>query len=414
MLFCSLFLCFNVMRYYFESTDQNGKVTTGTYEADTEAEVSEHLQKRQLIPVLIRQETEAFLKRDFALFERITPMDRIALVRNLAATTKAGLSILESLDILAKDATKPLLRKVLLQIKSNIQNGQALWQSFQYYQRYFPPFFVGMVRAAESSGKLDTTLTELAQYLTREYSLVKRVKSAMAYPMILLAASVGVTFVLLGFVMPAMEKTFERSHIVLPFYTKIMLAIGHGVAYNFFLDIFAAAVIVILVIAARRNLLLKTFFSRLLFHIPIVKELIKKIVLVKFARTLGSLLSSGALINESLRLAADAVGNEYYKAAMLKVSADVSRGVSLSKAMAVHDRLFPNFLISLVIVGEKTGTLENILKTFAEFYDEEVDYSLRALTTFLEPALLLVMGLIIGSIVFSILIPIYQFVGKFI
>lgn len=403
----------NLMRYYFEATDQRGVLQTGQYEADAESAVSEYLQKRQLIPVLIKAETTSFLNRDFSLFQKITAMDRITLVRNLAATTKAGLSIIESLEILAKDASKSLFRKILLQIKNNMQNGQALWQSFQYYSRYFPPFFVGMVRAAETSGKLDTTLDELAQYLTREYNLVKRVKSAMAYPMILLVASVGVTLVLLGFVLPSMEKTFERSHIVLPFYTRIMLAIGHGIGYNIFLDIFVALVIAAGVYLARRSVAVQNLTAEISFHVPLVNDLLKKIILVKFSRTLGSLLSSGALITESLRLSADAVGNEFYKRAILKVGADVGRGVSLSKSLASYDKLFPNFLISLVLVGEKTGTLENILKTFAEFYDEEVDYTLRTLTTFLEPALLLVMGLVVGGIAISILLPIYQYVGSF-
>jgi type II secretory pathway component PulF len=367
-----------------------------------------------LIPILVRKETAALFDRDFALFESVTMMDRIALVRNLAATTKAGLSIVESLDILAQDATKPLLKKIFLQIKNNMQNGQALWQSFQYYQKHFPPFFVGMVRAAETSGKLDVTLDELTQYLAREYSLVKRVKTAMAYPTILLIAAFGVIVILLGFVLPSMEKTFQRSQIVLPVYTRVMLSIGHAMTYNFFLDFIVVAMVVFLIVAIRRNVVLKSLFAKIVFHIPLVNALIKKIVLVKFTRTLGSLLSSGALITDSLRLAADSVGNEYYKEAILKINSDVSRGVSLSKALKSSGNLFPNFLISLVIVGEKTGSLENILKTFANFYDEEVDYALRSLTTFLEPAMLLIMGLVIGAIVLSVLLPIYQFVGKFI
>jgi type II secretory pathway component PulF len=401
------------MRYYFEATDQQGVLQTGEYEAETESAVDDYLQKRHLIPVLIRPKTGSLLQGDISLFSTINTMDRITLVRNLAATTKAGLSILESLDILAKDATKVIFKKVLSQIKSNMENGQALWQSFQYYKQYFPPFFVGMVRAAETSGKLDTTLDELSQYLSREYNLVKRIKSAMAYPFILLIASFVVTFILLGFVLPSMEKTFERSHISLPFYTRFMLAIGHGITYNFFLDFVVLLLVAAGVIMARRSTSIQNFLTRIYFHIPLVSELLKKVVLVKFARTLGSLLSSGALITESLQLAADAVGNEYYKRAILKVLVDVSRGVSLSKALASQGKLFPNFLISLVLVGEKTGTLENILKTFADFYDEEVDYTLRTLTTFLEPALLLVMGMIVGVIVLSILLPIYQYVGSF-
>ncbi|HTW96214.1 MAG TPA: type II secretion system F family protein [Candidatus Methylomirabilis sp.] len=402
------------MRYTFEATDRRGVGVSGTYEADNEAEVDEYLQKRKLIPVSIKPEAALLFGQEITLFEGITALDRIALVRNLAATARAGLGIIEALDILAQDASKKLLKKILLQIKTNMENGRSLWQSFQEYGRYFPPFFVGMIKAAESSGKLDTTLDELTQYLTREYNLVKKVKSALAYPLVLLSASFVVIVLLLGFVLPSLEKTFQRSQIVLPFYTKIMLAIGHAIRYNLILDIVVVVFIAGTAVLVRQNATLKNLFARLAFHLPGIKNILRKIVLVRFSRTLGSLLSSGALITDALRLTADSVGNYYYRQALLKVNEDVGRGISLSKALAARDQMFPHFLVSLVIVGEKTGTLESILKTFADFYDEEVDYSLRSLTTFLEPAMLLIMGLIVGSIVLSVILPIYQFVGKFI
>ncbi|MDD4901637.1 MAG: type II secretion system F family protein [Patescibacteria group bacterium] len=402
------------MRYYFEAIDQQGVPVIGKYEAETEAEVSEHLQKRQLIPLIIRPEGGVFNIKNISFFEGITAMDRIALVRNLAATTKAGLSIIEALDILAQDAEKPLLKKILLEMKSNMQNGQPLWQSFQYYRRYFPPFFVGMIRAAESSGKLDTTLDELTQYLTREYSLVKKVKNSLAYPILLLFASGGVIILLLGFVLPSLEKTFQRSQMVLPAYTRALMSFSHGIRYNIWGDAIFVLVIIAIIVFFRRNAWLKKLVSRWSFSVPLLRDVLKKIVLVRFTRTLGSLLGSGALITESLQLAADSVGNEYYRQAILKVNAEVIRGLPLSKALSGSDKLFPRFLISLVMVGEKTGTLEHILKTFANFYDEEVENSLRTMTTFLEPAMLLVMGLVIGFIALSVLLPIYQFVGKFI
>jgi type IV pilus assembly protein PilC len=402
------------MRYYFEATDKRGAPTVGKYDADTEAEVAEHLQKRQLIPLIIRPEGGNFDIKNLALFEKITAMDRISLVRNLAATTKAGLGIIEALDILAQDEEKPLLKKILLEIKSNMQNGQPLWQSFLHYQRYFPPFFIGMIRAAESSGKLDTTLEELTQYLSREYSLVKKVKSSMAYPMILFIGSIGVMVMLVVFVLPNLAKTFQRSNIVLPFYTRILLSFSNFISHNILADGLAIFIIIVAVFFIRRNATLKDLLSRLSFHIPVLRDVLKKIVLVRFTRSLGSLISSGALITDSLQLAADSVGSRYYRKAILKINADVIRGLPLSKALDGKDKLFPRFLVSLVMVGEKTGTLEHIFKTFSNFYDEEVENDLRTLTTFLEPVMLLFMGLLIGSIVFSVLMPIYQFVGKFI
>jgi type IV pilus assembly protein PilC len=402
------------MRYYYEATDKRGAPAIGKYEAETEAEVAEHLQKRQLIPIVIKLDGASFDVRSLALFERVTSLDRISLVRNLAATTKAGLGIIEALDILAQDTEKPIMKKILMEVKSNMQNGQPLWQSFLHYGQYFPPFFIGMIRAAESSGKLDTTLEELTRYLSREYNLVKKVKSAMAYPMILFAGSIGVIVVMVIFVLPNLAKTFQRSNITLPVYTRALLSVSHFVSHNILADVLIALAVIVAVFLARRNTAIKNMLSRFSFQIPVLRDVLRKIVLVRFTRSLGSLISSGALITDSLQLAADSVGNIYYRKTILKVSADVVRGLPLSKALSGKEKLFPKFLVSLVMVGEKTGTLENIFKTFSDFYDEEVENSLRTLTTFLEPIMLLFMGLIIGSIVFSVLMPIYQFIGKFI
>ncbi|MFZ5364090.1 MAG: type II secretion system F family protein [Patescibacteria group bacterium] len=403
------------MRYFFESINEQGKTITGEYEADSEIKVIEYLQKRRLKPLLVKPKKAApVFTHHLSFFEKITTVDRITLVRNLAATNRAGLSILDSLEILAQDASKPLLKKILLQIKSNVEGGQPLWQSFQNYQQHFPPFFVGMVRAAETSGKLDVTLQELTQYLTREYNLLKKIKSALTYPLILLMASFGVVVFLLGFVLPRVEKTFERSQIVLPLATRILLQISHAIKYSILLDVFILAGIVAVVFFLYRSTAGKKFFTKILFRIPLVREVMKKVALVRFSRTLGSLLSSGTPITEALELSANSVGNEFYKQAIIKANKDIARGLALSKSLATESKLFPHFLVSLVTVGERTGTLTHVLKTFADFYDEEVDYTLKSVATFLEPIMLLLMGVIIGLIALSILLPIYQIVGKYV
>lgn len=401
------------MHFYFESINKQGKAVVGEYDADSKGDVVEYLQKRHLIPLRINEKLVQKEGWNTSLFERITNLDRITLTRNLAATSRAGLSIVESFDILAQDTGKNLLKNVLLHIKNSVINGQPMWQAFHYYKEHFPPFFVGMVRAAESSGKLDVTLEELTRYLTREYNLVKKIKSAMAYPVILIIASLGVLTLLLGFVLPSVEKTFERSRITLPVFTQILLKISHAIRYSLILDVIVVIFFGVGLFLLFRNNKAKEWFAKFLFKIPLIRDVLKKIVLVRFSRTLGSLLASGVLITESLELAGDSVGNEYYKEVILKVKADVTKGIPLSKSLGSYEKLFPHFLCSLILVGEKTGTLEHILKTFADFYDEEVDYSLKTLTSFMEPAMLLIMGLIIGFIVLSILLPIYQFVGNY-
>ncbi len=404
------------MLYIYEASDKEGVVIKGKIEAETRGAVIEYLEKKELIPVSIEKEGEekGIQILSLSLFERVKPIDRVLLVRNLAAAIKAGLNIIEALDVLISDATKNIIKKILNQAKFNLQNGQALSTTFAYYKKYFPPVFVGLVRAGEASGRLESTLDELAQHLSKEYNLTRKVKSALAYPIVLLTASVSVVIMLLTFVIPRLAKSFKMSKTELPFITKALIAISNILTYSYFLDIIVIVALVWFFAYFRTTSMGRRVFLKILLRIPVARNLVKKVALVRLTRTLGSLVSSGTTIIEALGFSADAVGNETYKKAILSSSEQIRSGIALSRAFGEHSELFPRLLISMMAVGEKTGTLEKVLKTFSDFYDEEVDHTLKDLTTFIEPILLLFMGLIIGTIALSILLPIYQLVGKFV
>ncbi|KKW14487.1 MAG: Type 4 fimbrial assembly protein pilC [Candidatus Jorgensenbacteria bacterium GW2011_GWB1_50_10] len=404
------------MRYIFEASSKKGEIIKGEFDADTRAGVVEYLGKRKLIPVVIEPKVspQVFSLSKVAFFETVTTLDQIILVRNLGAAVKVGINIKEALEIIVEDAQKPVLKSILQQIKLGIENGQPLWKGFAVFPEHFPPFFIGMIKAAEASGELDKKLDELAQYLTREHSLAKKVQGAFVYPLVLLGASFGVIVFLLNFVIPKIETTFRRSQVELPVFTRIILQLSHAIRYSFVLDVFVLLILIAVFLWSRRTETGKRVGALILFRLPIAKDVVKKVALVRFTRALGSLLDSGISFAESLRLSAESIGNEYYKIAINKTAVEINKGIPFSKGLSAYPELFPKFLVSFVTVGEKTGNLSPILKNFADFYDEEVDYALKNLTTILEPVLLLIMGLVIAFIVLSILMPIYQFVGKFI
>lgn len=401
------------MLYYYEASDKAGVIITGDFEALTKEAVLEYVVKRGLIPLSIREKQETVgIKKNLSIFERITPLDHILFVRNLAASLKAGLSIIEAFDILIIDASKGALKEIFTTIKANLQNGQPLSVSFKAKKKVFPPIFVGMLKAGEYSGKLDQTLNELARYLTREYNLKRKIRSALAYPMFLLVSSVAVIGLLLVFVLPRLTKTFRQSNADLPFLTKMLVKISAVFTYSPILDFILLAGLIGFFAYFKKTDFGRRMFLKIFFRIPVTRELIKKLALVRFTRTLSSLVSSGTPIIESLELAAESVNNEIYEKAIKKSIEQVKNGVSFSKTLENYPHLFPHFLTSLIVVGERTGNMEHILKTFADFYDTEVDHTLKNLTTFLEPLLLLFMGAVIGTIALSILLPIYQLVGK--
>lgn len=401
--------------FIYEAANKEGKIIMGEANAaDSEAVVATLAQK-QLLPVKIelKSDFDSHPLRSKNILERFTPQDRIALIRNLAATIKAGLSLNEALDILISDATKPIVKVFLLDVQLGIQNGQPLSAVFARNERYFPPLFVGMIKAGEASGKLDHALEDLSQHLSKEYKLIRKVKSALAYPLILLISSLGIISMMLIFVLPKLAKSFAQNNIQLPFLTRILVDISNALTYSFLLDlaiVVGLAVFLLYFIKSRRG---KKIIAYLSFHLPAVKNLVRKIILVRFSRTLGSLIDSALSISESLNLTANAVSNPNYQAALLHADKEIRNGIPLSVSLKKEPELFPKFLTSLIAVGERTGSTGKVLKNFADFYEDDVDGALKDLTTFLEPLLLLFMGLIVGTIAVAILMPIYQMVGDF-
>jgi len=402
--------------YIYEVIDKNGKTIKGELIAASRDEALGMLERRHMMPVEVAE--KGSVGRSLSTinigFERFSALDRIILVRNLSVTLKAGLSLLESIEILIADSTKKKTLDILLTAKAYLQNGQDLSAALAKYPRYFPAMFIGMVRAGEQSGELDRSLEELSQQLSKEYSLGKKVKSALAYPMILLAASAGIVVMLMTFVLPRLAKTFSQSQVKLPWLTSALMALSKFITSHVFVDIAFLAFLGWLWWFVRRTDRGRNLLAELLFSIPAARNLMKKIILVRLTRTLGSLLSSAMSITESLELVSKVINNRRYQAVLDRALQDVKNGSPISNVFRDHAELFPRFLTSLVAVGEKTGTIDQVLKTFADFYDEEVDNALKDLATFLEPVLLLLMGIIVGVIALAILLPIYQLVGNFV
>ncbi len=404
-------------KYIYEASKPNGSIVKGEFESNSRDGVAHYLSTKDLLPLKIQAigEEKGNLNNTLSLhlFERVTHLDRIIITRNLAATLKAGLNLVESLDILVDDTNNTLVKKILTEAKENLQNGQQLSQTFSRYPEYFPPYFIGMIRAGEGSGKLETTLLELSVYLNREFELVKKINSALAYPIILLFGSFGVVTLLIVFVLPKIEKMFAQTKISLPMITKVLLFISSILTYSILLDLGFIILLVGIILFLKKSIIGRKITTFVLMRLPISGDLLRKIALVRFTRTLGSMLASGSPIIRALEGAAESSGNIYYQESVKKSALDVSHGLTISASLSKDRNLFPKFLTSLIAVGERTGSLEYVLKTFSTFYDDEVDNTLKSLTTLLEPLLLLLMGGIIGSIALAILLPIFRLVSSF-
>lgn len=401
--------------FNYEAYDKDGAITKGDFEARDKDEVMEYLSKRNLAPISVQKFGGLSKGKALStsLFESVTPVDVVFLVRNLAITIKSGLGMVEALDILITDTDKKILKNILINAQSNLKNGQPLSKSFEADKKYFPAVFLGMLRAGEFSGQLDRTFDELGIYLSREYNLIKKIKSALTYPVILFIASLLVVALLLIFVLPRLTKVFQMSGSEIPPITQFFVTLSSFLSHNLIIDTVVFAGIVWFFTGFRKTDLGRKVFYRILSKIPVAKDLVKRVALVRFARNFGNLIGSGISAVEALELSADSVGNHVYRRIILESADEIKNGVSISKTFAKYPDLFPNILTSLMTVGEKTGTLGQILISFSDFYEDDVDNKLKDLTALLEPLLLLFMGLFVGAIALSILLPIYQLVGKF-
>lgn len=404
------------MLYSYEAFNRNGGLVTGEVEAASEKDVVLYLESKNLIPSKIRAHEHKkglSLSMNLLVRKKVKSTEIIFLVRNLATAVKAGLSMSESMDILINDTKPGFMRDILMDVKAAIQAGQPLSEAFGKYKDYFPPVFIGLLRAGEVASELDKTLEELSNHLIKEYSLIKKVRSALVYPALLLITSIGVIIFLLTFVLPRLAKTFEQSGTELPWITEALIASSNFIVGYWYI------LVVLIGLAAGGFIYMKrtpwgnNFLAEMAERIPVLNDLIHKVALVRFTRTLGSLLGGATPVLEALQTSSRAVGNLVYGRAISDSAEKVRTGVPLSRTLQAYPKLFPVLLTSLIAVGERTGNLEYVLATFSDFYDEEVESKLKDLTTLFEPILLVVMGLVVGGVALSVLLPIYQLVGDF-
>jgi len=405
------------MLFIYKALTKEGRETQGELQATNRQVAIEYLQRDNLTPLFI-EEKGSFEKRKASIFNftfgnRVSALDRMFLTRHLSAILKSGINLREALEILEDDVQKPIMKKILKDARINLERGQPLSVTFQAYEKHFSSVFIGLVKAGEVSGNLEGTLENLGMQLQRDYDLKKRVQSAMIYPLILLGASSLIVVLLLTFVMPRLIKALTQAKVVLPLITRVLIGLSKILSANPILTIIVFLALIISAITFFQNKQGRQFFISIMERLPVSKNLIKKLALSRFAITLRNLLNSGVSAVEALNITAKTIGNEKYERALLDIEAELRKGAPLHEVFKKRGNLFPHLVISVIAVGERTGTLERSLLLISNYYNEEVDRVLKNLVSLLEPILLIIMGAIVAAIALSILLPIYQLVSSF-
>ena len=393
-------------KFKYRVMNSDGEKIEGSYEANSKDEVIDFISGNGYYPLLI-EEISKSKNIEIKFNSKVKLKDLSVFCRQFYTMLNAGVPILTCLEILSGQIGNKKLREATKDINDEVQKGGVLSDAMKKHTDVFPDLLVSLVASGEASGNLDAIMLRMATHYEKENKITNKVKSAMIYPMVLGMVSIGSVVFILVYVMPTFTEIFAQSGTVLPWSTRFLLALSEGIK-NYWLYI--------IIIIGLGGFGLNTFFkseqgmfisSNLKLKIPVIKKLNQMIIVSRFTRTLSTLIASGLPLIEALKIVSEVSGNKVAEKALLKIRDKVMRGESLYSSM-VESEIFPAMLYSMVKIGEETGSLDDILNKTADFYDEELDSIIQTSVALLEPLLIVIMGLIIGFMVGSIMLPMFD------
>lgn len=388
--------------YVWEGKDKKGKLIKGEMKASGESFVNATLRRQGITVTKVKKQSGLASKG------KITEKDITLFTRQLATMMKSGVPLLQAFDIVGKGHSNPAVAKLLGDIKADVETGSSLSASFRKYPLYFDALFCNLVGAGEQAGILDALLDRLATYKEKILAIKSKIKSALFYPIAIIVVAFIITAVIMIFVIPAFKELFSSFGADLPaptlmvmaisdFFVKwwwaIFGAIGFGVWFFFY--------------TWKRSLNMQATMDQLLLKIPVFGDLIRKATIARWTRTLSTMFAAGVPLVEALDSVAGAAGNRVYYDATKKIQSEISTGTSLTVAMQNAD-VFPNMVLQMSAIGEESGALDSMLSKVADFFEAEVDDAVEALSSLMEPIIMVVLGVLIGGLVIAMYLPIFK------
>lgn len=394
--------------FKYTAKDNSGKTVSGFFEAPDHAQAVDALRKKGLIIISVNESLPK-MGMSFISFrgKKIKADDLVVFSRQLATMVDAGIPLVGALDILGEQIENKAFGSVILKIRNDIETGSSLSDALSRHKNVFSTLFVSMVKAGESSGMLDEILDRLAAYLEKTSALQKKIGSALIYPAVVSSMAIVITLLLLIKVIPVFKDIFSGFGAALPTPTMILIAISDAVRKYF--PVVAIALVAVGFFVSRyiRTEKGRLAYDLLLLRMPIFGLLFKKVAISKFTRTLSTLIKSGVPILNSLDIVGKTAGNKAIELAVETVRANVREGESIADPLA-RSKLFPPMVVRMISVGEQSGQLEKMLTKIADFYDEQVDAAVSGLTSLIEPIIIAFLGIVIGTVVICMFLPIFK------
>jgi len=387
--------------FAWEGKDKTGKTVRGELRAGGEAVVNVTLRRQGIMVTKVK-------KKVYRSGKKITDKDITLFTRQLATMMKAGVPLLQAFDIVGKGHANPSVSKMILDLRSDIETGTSLNQAFRKFPLYFDPLFCNLVAAGEQAGILEDLLTRLAIYKEKTLAMKAKIKSALMYPVSILAVAFIVTAVIMIWVVPAFKEVFTSFGADLPAPTVFVMNLSEFFVsywYIIFGGLFGG--LYFFFQSWRRSLKMQQSMDRLLLRLPVFGDVIRKATVARWTRTLSTMFAAGVPLVESLDSVGGASGNAVYLEATRRIQTEVSTGTSLTVAMQ-NAEVFPSMVTQMVAIGEESGALDSMLGKVADFYEEEVDDAVASLSSLMEPAIMVILGVLIGGLVVAMYLPIFK------
>ncbi|MCE9628921.1 MAG: type II secretion system F family protein [Candidatus Vogelbacteria bacterium] len=400
------------MLFNYKATTKDGSPQLGSIDAPSLDLAISALQRRDLIIVSVTPEGRSGLFSNLTFFQRVQSREIVILSRQIATLFEAKVSVLSTFRLLASESSNPLLRESLTHITDDIKSGIPISGAMAKHPAIFSEFYVNMVKSGEESGKLSETFSYLADYLDRSYALASKAKNALIYPAFVVLSFVVVMVLMLTFVIPKLSQILEETGQELPIYTKVVVGLSDLVVNYGLLLLFLVLVVVVVLVKYLPTQAGRMSFSKFQLGIPYIGTLYRKLYLSRIADNLDTLITSGVSMVRAIEITAEVVGNEVYKKILMDATNLIKSGSSVSGVLAKHEEI-PGIMIQMIKVGEESGKLGFVLNTLAKFYQREVDNEVDTLVGLIEPAMIVMLGLAVGVLLTSVLVPIYNVASGF-
>jgi len=399
------------MKFNYQARTKSGEIQSGTIEASSKEAALSLLHKYDLYVTFIEKARALFWEKKIAIFERITSKEVVMFSRQLSIMFRSQVSLIEALQTLAEQTKNQNFKEKILKISQEVEGGAPFSKALALYPHIFSSFYVSIVKSGESSGNLSESLDYLAKHLEREYRLLSGVRGAMIYPIFIIVVMFIVLIAMVIFVFPHFTEILTQSQIELPLVTKIVLAFFEFLRTRGWILFGGIVGLAVFLWRYSKSPQGRKILDKFFLGLPLIGSFFKKIYLTRFAENLSTLISGGLPIVKSLEITGDIVENSVYQKIILKTKEEVKKGRTISSVLSGYPDTFSPLVVQMVLVGEKTGTLEKTLEDIATFYQQEVERGIDNLLSILEPVLIVFLGLVVGFVVMAVFIPMYQMMG---